>query len=466
MDWMPPISKSNLRELVAAWLVILVLLIWAQWRNKRSAGLPLGYALNLSLIHLTGAFIYCFDYYVPRDPVLLQSEYQLKFTYLGFWVSLIGFLAFCLGSCIVPIVFRAKPLPQMHRHWPQVREQLPSTLLLMAILFFLLGPIMRRIPSLASVSVVGTNLAVAAVALLTFVAVARRDRKKTYGWMASTMSFPLLTTVFLGFAGYGITAAVNAWGIIFRFFRPKVLGVIILICSCTAGITGYVNYMRERGGIRDSVWGAQSFTNRLSRMARIITRFETFNPYQQEHLEIIDVRLNQNDLVGRSVEYITSNRVQYAEGGTLQAAAVSWIPRILWPNKPKTGGSGSLVSRYTGRKFADGTSIGVGQIMEFYINWGIPSVFIGMAVLGFMMGYVDQRAAAGLNSGDFWTFTRWCLPGLGMVQPGGALSELVGTTAAAFVLVTGLHWWMFSKYYETVNWAPRQARGSKNSMAG
>ncbi len=46
------------------------------------------------------------------------------------------------------------------------------------------------------------------------------------------------------------------------------------------------------------------------------------------------------------------------------------IPRALWPNKPVVGGSGDLVSTYTGIRFADGTSVGIGQVLESFVNFG------------------------------------------------------------------------------------------------
>ena len=59
------------------------------------------------------------------------------------------------------------------------------------------------------------------------------------------------------------------------------------------------------------------------------------------------------------------------------------VPRALWPDKPAVGGGGSLVTEYTGIPFEEGTSVGAGQVLEFYVNFGIPGVLAGFAGLGF-----------------------------------------------------------------------------------
>lgn len=154
MDWMPIMSKANLREMVACWVVALAVLYIMQWRSKRAAGIPLAFALNLSLIHLTGAFAYTFDYYTPHGDVLTQMGFELKNTFIGFWCSLIGFAVFVLGTGLAFIIFKPLQSQPLDHPWTPVTKKLPGTLLIFASLFFLFGPILRRIPSLASVSVV------------------------------------------------------------------------------------------------------------------------------------------------------------------------------------------------------------------------------------------------------------------------------------------------------------------------
>lgn len=445
---MPEITRANLRELVALWFVVFGILIGSQWWSRRAVGLPVAYAVSLSLIHLFGAICYCFDYYTPISGYLVQVGVSMKATFIGFYVTLVGFGAFVLGSIAGPLVFRKDPPVVLRKPWPQVTTKLPGTLLLMAFCFFFFGPLLRRIPGMAAIISVGANFSVVAVTLFCYVAFRTGNTKRFFQWLAATAALPFVTIIFMGFAGYGMLAAASVWQMVLSFFRPRWLGFLMLVAMGYGGITLYVNYMRERGSIRSSVWGESGFGARLEKMQKIVTEFEFFNPYQQAHLETVDLRLNQNDLVGRSVTYIESNRVGFAEGGTLLAAATAWIPRILWPNKPKIGGSGQIVSRFTGMQFGDVTSVGIGQVMEFYVNWGMPSVVIGFFLYGLVMRFFDMSSAFYLHTGDYWTFTRYMLPALCMLQCGGILTEIVGSIAAAYVLVTGLNWWLFAPYYD------------------
>jgi hypothetical protein len=92
------------------------------------------------------------------------------------------------------------------------------------------------------------------------------------------------------------------------------------------------------------------------------------------------------------------------------------------------------VSEYTGLSFAEFTSVGVGQVMEFYINFGRPGVLIGFACLGVLLRTVDFNAARCLLRKQYADFAFWYLPGLAFMQTGGSLVEISGTCATSAVL--------------------------------
>lgn len=449
MDLMPFPTKENLRLLIAWWLFGLGVILWFQWRSKRAAGLPMAYALVLSMTHLAAAMVYGVEGYVPRSALLVQGQYSLATTFTGFYISIIGFWSFIIGCLACPILFHKEPVKVMHRPVPQITTELPGTLLLLSLLmFFIMRPILSRIPSFGSIASAGTYLSVAALTLMIYVAYQQRDYGRVLKWFLSSFAFPIVTLISMGFVGYGTIAAAITWTFMLRFFRPRWLSLLIFGILLYMGITVYVNYMRERQSIRDSVWGGKSLSVRVERASKIFENFEWFDYHNQTHLETIDMRLNQNDLVGKAVTFIESGRVELANGGTFAAAAVAWIPRILWPGKPATGGSGSIVSRFTGVKFAEGTSVGVGQVLEFYINWKLPSVIGGFLILGLVITYFDQKAGTYWAQGDYWNTVRWMAPGLGMLQAGGSVTEIVSTVAGSAVLMWGLDHYVFGKFYK------------------
>src|SRR5262249_25377322 len=108
--------------------------------------------------------------------------------------------------------------------------------------------------------------------------------------------------------------------------------------------------------------------------------------------------------------------------------------RALWPDKPQYAGSGSLVTRFTGFKFAYGTSVGIGQVMELYVNFGTLGVLVGYTLLGLLLGILDVRAGTALAAGDWKQFSLWFMIGVAFLQVGGNFAEATASAAGCFVL--------------------------------
>jgi hypothetical protein len=71
--------------------------------------------------------------------------------------------------------------------------------------------------------------------------------------------------------------------------------------------------------------------------------------------------------------------------------------------------------------------------MEFYINFGTIGVVVGFVLLGALIGMFDAWAAERLWQGDWMQFAMWFLAGLGFIQAGGSLVEVMSTVAAGLV---------------------------------
>ena len=74
-------------------------------------------------------------------------------------------------------------------------------------------------------------------------------------------------------------------------------------------------------------------------------------------------------------------------------------------------GSSDLVSRFTGIQFAAGTSVGIGQVMEFYVNFGTAGTVAGFLLFGVVLTILDSAAGNCLRNGDLHGFVMWFLPG-------------------------------------------------------
>ena len=89
------------------------------------------------------------------------------------------------------------------------------------------------------------------------------------------------------------------------------------------------------------------------------------------------------------------------------AAAVRWSPSI------------------PGSRFEEGTSVGAGQVLEFYVNFGLPGVLAGFAGLGFLLMRLDLGIMRAFAAGDLPGLLLRAMPGLSLLQPGGNLLEIL-----------------------------------------
>jgi hypothetical protein len=295
--------------------------------------------------------------------------------------------------------------------------------------------VLSSLPTITALVAGASNLTVVGLMIKSWRAWQRGNMMFFRLWMALAAAYPLLTIITQGFLGFGIFNSILVFTFVAGFYRPKWKLIILGLAGAYLGLSVFVTYMRDRGDIRNTVWGGESYGSRIDQLKETFSQAEFFNINEDEHLERIDLRLNQNWLVGASVNYIHSGRAKFAMGETLFQALTALVPRALWPGKPVTAGSGDLVTQYTGYYFAEGTSVGVGQVMEFYINFGQAGVIIGFLFIGFVVALIDQRAGECFAKSDWINFACWYLPGITVTQIGGSLTE-VTAGAGASVAVT------------------------------
>ncbi len=77
------------------------------------------------------------------------------------------------------------------------------------------------------------------------------------------------------------------------------------------------------------------------------------------------------------------------EDGRLTMKAIEHIlkPRILFPNKPILWDS-ALTMKYAGLFINPGTSVGIGYMAEFYVDFGVPGMFIPIFFYGMLLGVI------------------------------------------------------------------------------
>ncbi|MBI3425574.1 MAG: hypothetical protein HY011_21835 [Acidobacteria bacterium] len=387
------------------------------------------YVLNLAVNHFLGGLIYLLPwYYTPQAP---QVE-------LGFEATMYALLAFTLGNAIVtPLIVRLTGWPRIQATGQQADPWLAKIYLGIALVsYFVLIPLFGNLPTLGALLNAGWTFLVVGLALLIWQAYQQRKWRQLFYWFATLPLLPFLTVITQGFLGYGTVAILIVVTFMSTFYRPRWHVVIAAVLGVYLGLSVFVTYMRDRSDIRDAVWGGAAYGSRFERLVTTFSHFELIDLNNQEHLTLIDSRLNQNYLVGAAVDYLSNGRGEYAKGETILNSFLALIPRAIWPDKPFRAGSEGLVTEYTGIVFGENTSVGIGQVMEFYINFGYTGIVIGFFVIGVLIGLIDKGAVARLKENDWQGFAIYFLPGLGLLQVGGSLGEM--TTTAGAALVTAL----------------------------
>lgn len=425
--------QSTILLCAVAWFAIVAgIVAWCRRSPQGGVGLPIVYIAIFSMIH-SGALIYLLPWYDPSSSdYLVQSGVNATTVAAGFAISTLGIASFFVGLVAVDNLLPMRAMPRV----TQIRDpkQLARRLIILgAGFFFVVAPIAKYIPSGSSIASVGYSLAVIGIVLGAVFQI-RQSTSRAAGIILAALTLPLITIVSIGFVGYGIAALLTVVGTVIKFIRWRWWFVPALALWLWAGLSFYVNYMPARQEMRDRVWGGAPFEERFEFLIQKAQEAEFFDPFENRHLHLIDNRLNQNALVGRSMYYIEESQMGFAYGESLKSATIAWIPRLIWPDKPTYAGSGTFVSQYTGLTFGKGTSVGLGCILEFYLNFGLTGVVCGCALIAGCLRFVDRLAFAHLRTGSYLQYVRLHLVGIAMLQPGGMIAEIVGSCAAATVL--------------------------------
>jgi hypothetical protein len=406
--------------------LLIALVVFAIGRPGRGGALTLAYFLGLSLIHVPGVLPF------------LDSESGLADwdeTQLGFETTILGMATFVSGAVLVRWIDRRRVAARgaLPRRRAQAFEWLGRrTLVLGVVAYFVLLPLSGIVPSLTSVVAAFGTLLILGLWLVLYGAAVAADWPRTLATLALLPLLPLATLVTGGFLGYGVYWVLSVVAFLFVITRRRIWFCFGTPVAVFLGLSLFVTYMGQRTGIREVVWEEQAaMRDRLDRVSAIVTEFELLDLESPTHVAALDGRLNQNVLVGAAIMYHEDGFAPFAYGATIPIWAL--IPRAVWPDKPATGGGGNVVSEFTGIRFDETTSVGAGQVLEFYVNFGIPGVVIGFLGLGYLLMRLDRGIMRSLAVDDMRGLLLRAMPGLMLLQPGGNLLEILVGCVAAYV---------------------------------
>jgi len=414
-------------------LILWCLLSWqlARWSDRgRTGGLVLAYFIGFGLIHFFGALIY-----LETSAYLGKSDYTIE----GFVLTTWGAAAFCAGVFVMhkllelfgrkekiqePGVVHEKYVLDDRNAWVLYAVGMVAQLVIL--------PAASNVATLSAILSGLSQLSIVGICLGAWIALQRKSSRRMLLWFLAAFAIPVvdvISSAFIGFAAYSLIA-------ILAFLvcqgRVKLPMVPVVALGALLGLSVFVNYFENRSAYRELVWYKQvGIYERIEAITDTFLDFEFIDFDDKDHLKAIDGRLNQNHLVGRAKKNIDSGQKELAYGETLWFSIVGLIPRAIWPDKPAVGGGGDIVSRYTGLVFASSTSVGAGQVLEFYVNFGFQGVVFGFIVFGALLTFIDRKSASCIHRHDFGRFVLWYLPGIGFLQAGGNMVEITTTTVSS-----------------------------------
>lgn len=414
-------------------IVAFLALVWMLRADQVSLGLPIAYLAMLLLNHLPGPYAHLVaDGRLPNTRIV---ELGLKY-------ATVGAVCFVLGVGLARLLTvrpSGAPIQERRRFWL-------FCLFAGWLLVYGVTPL-RGIPSLGAAINNGAAIWILGVALALRSAFQRGDVKAITVWSAALIVYPVIMLVMGGFLSYGSAAVITVCSILAVSARSHwrvLLGIGLAAAVC---LNIFVNYFQSRDEIRRKVWGNTTVAERVDVNLKWIRNFHLFDSNRMADLVSLDQRLNQNFFVGMAATRIEGRQVEPLRGRSVADALIALVPRAIWPEKPVYGGSPRIVGEMTGLRLSPTTSFGVGQVMEFQINFGMPGVIFGFLGLGWLIGFLDARAASAERYGDLGRTILYFLPGVALLQPIGSMVELSGSAAAA--LVAALVWrWAWRQWGE------------------
>jgi hypothetical protein len=101
-------------------------------------------------------------------------------------------------------------------------------------------------------------------------------------------------------------------------------------------------------------------------------------------------RLSLNLLFSTVVDK-TPDPVPYWQGATYRSLFLSWVPRVVWKNKPEERWGNEFGRRYQLLAY-DNTymTINLPWLVELYANFGTKGVVLGMMLIGLFLAFLER----------------------------------------------------------------------------
>jgi hypothetical protein len=419
-------------------MIVLYLLVAHLWRRRhQTVGITVTYLAFFTVAYWFQGFAYALPWHQrAHDPAIILA---------GFGQSLIGFISFAFGILVLVPFLRntSRKLSSRTDALEIVEDSAKDNFQLTTIYIVVgLGVYLFIIRIFGDIPTFGAFLSgiqrLYHIGILFLIWLTLKDGR----WNAKSLVligaliivWPFLTISRDGFLGFGLLPTTFLLVFLaFRFLKAKTVFRAVPF-ALYIGLSIVMTYFGERDAIRSVAWSGADSSTRINTVTDAFTdNFRAFNIFDSDQLAVIDARFTLNWLTGLGVQRLESGLVEFADGETIRDAFLMVVPRALWPDKPLVVGGQALVNQYAGVYMYGGTSVALGQVLEFYVNFGTIGVIIGFIILSIFLSAIDYNSAKLLNSNRLpqaavWivcAFSLWLVEDNLITAIGGAVSSVI-----------------------------------------
>ncbi len=373
---------------VAIWAV--AVLPVALWYRNGFQGLPMFELICVAYGLSYGPPIYLVPNQIAPmgQSVVLSSELMLK----AAWSALLGLIMLILGYNLLGFNFRYGGLPQLDMPLSAERRiYLVGLLLLIGLLGRFLGPYAtERFRAILHLLECQFQVGIIILAYQIF-SNARAGLGLKILLVMSVCSWAILGIV--GGTLEGVAVPITLvfmvrWHVRRRFpwaLAAVIPGIFLILTPLKLEYRARVWEGSEgRGGVISmlKVWWS---------VAEDSLAGQRLGQEQHDSISEVAARL---DLLHKFayVESQTPNEVPYFKGNSYSYLIYTFIPRVLWPNKPVASAATDLVDFAYGLRSEQNTTtnIGIGQIAEAFANFGWYGILGVMILQGLFLRSVNQ----------------------------------------------------------------------------
>ena len=307
-------------------------------------------------------------------------------------MSMLGLVSLAIGIYLAIRNLKPVTLSQLKEEAEKFSvNKIFITYIVFAILNSFISEIMFNYPRLTQILVALLNIKMMIVALLFMITLITQQEKK---WMLIIIIIEVVMGFAQFFSGFKevlyfviITALTINYKIKPRLvFRYSLLLILIIAFSIIwlSVRTDYRDFLNKGTGQQVVLVPFGQRMNQLTNLSSALSAQDI-----DDAMELAVFRTSYTDIFGQVIDRVPEY-TSFEDGYILYTSFLHVItPRFLFPNK-KIIYDSEKTNYYTGRNYAThlkGTSVGLGYMAEFYIDFGYLMI-VPIFLLGYFYGYI------------------------------------------------------------------------------